>query len=98
MPGSAYERIMTRPTTDDVRAMLVGGERADVEFKTSLADGRRLVETIAAMATSGGGTILVGVRDDGRPVGVSVGRGEIERLVQQVLAQTDPRSTSTSTR
>ena len=87
----AQHGSMDRPDPDEIRSILVGGERADVEFKTSLADSRSIIETIAAMATIGGGTILVGVRDDGRIVGVNVGRGEIERLSQQILAQTDPK-------
>lgn len=43
------------------------------------------------MATIGGGAVLIGVRDDGRLIGLNVGRVEVERLVQQVLAQTDPK-------
>ena len=78
-------------TTGDLRSVLEGGERATVEFKTTLADTRRIIETLAAMATIGGGTLLVGVRDDGRPVGFNPGQGELERLVQQVMAATDPR-------
>ena len=67
------------------------GETATLELKTSLSDSRKIVETIAAMATIGGGDILVGVRPDGRPVGVRLGEGALERFVQRVQAQTDPR-------
>jgi ATP-dependent DNA helicase RecG len=76
---------------DGIRQLVAAGESESVEFKTSLADSRKLIETAAAMATRGGGTILVGVRNDGVPVGANVGEGEVERLVQQVLAATDPR-------
>src|SRR5262245_41493167 len=82
---------MGHPTAEELSALIAGGERADVEFKTGLADNRRIVETIPGMATIGGGTILVGVRDDGRTAGASFGRGEVERLVQQILAHTDPK-------
>lgn len=75
----------------DVRAQLAGGEGPAVEFKSSLADSRKLIETLAAMATIGGGAVLIGVRDDGTPIGATLGEGEHERLVQQVLANTDPR-------
>lgn len=78
-------------THDDLGAMLLAGESERVEFKTSLADTRRLVETVAAMATIGGGTILVGVRDDGRAVGVDLGDGSLEQLAQRILAATDPK-------
>lgn len=76
---------------DDVGSLLAGGEGEAVEFKTSLSDSRRIIETIAAMATRGGGVVLIGVRDDGSVVGAHLGPGEQERLVQQVLANTDPR-------
>jgi ATP-dependent DNA helicase RecG len=66
-------------------------ENAAVEFKTTLSDSRKIIETIAAMATIGGGTIWVGVRPDGTSVGCEVGEGELERLVQRILAATDPK-------
>jgi ATP-dependent DNA helicase RecG len=79
---------MTRTSADE---LLSAGESAELEFKATLSDSRRIIETIAAMATSGGGTMLVGVRDDGRVVGLDLGEGEVERLIQQVLAHTDPK-------
>lgn len=66
-------------------------ESAEVEFKTTLSDSRKIIETIAAMATIGGGTIWVGVRPDGTPVGCELGEGELERLVQRILTATDPK-------
>ncbi|MCP4591288.1 MAG: hypothetical protein GY842_11110 [bacterium] len=75
----------------DIRELLEQGESATVEFKTSLADNKKIVETIAAMATVGGGLVLVGVRDDGRVLGLRLGEGDQERLVQRVLAHTDPK-------
>lgn len=74
-----------------VDELLRAGEGEGVEFKTSLSDTRKIIETAAALATRGGGTILIGVRDDRSVVGVNLGAGEVERLVQQVLASTDPR-------
>lgn len=82
MPGPEPERAL---------ADLEGGETARVEFKTSLTDTRKIVETVAAMATIGGGTIYVGVRDSGAVCGLSLGRGSVEQLVQRVLTGTDPR-------
>lgn len=74
-----------------IESALRAGEAADREFKSTLADSRKLIETIAAMATIGGGVILVGVRDDGTVLGAELGEGEIERLVQRILTATDPR-------
>ena len=66
--------------------LIESGETASCEVQSTLADSRRLVETITAMATIGGGVILVGVRDDGTVIGAELGDGEIERLVQRILA------------
>ncbi len=75
----------------EVSDLLRRGESAALEFKSSLSDSRRIIETVAAMATIGGGVILVGVRPDGRPVGSELQDGDLERLVQRILAHTDPR-------
>ena len=74
-----------------VKELIAAGESASCEFKSTLADSRKLVETVAAMATIGGGVILIGVRDDGTVIGAEPGEGELERLIQRVLAGTDPR-------
>ncbi len=72
-------------------ASLLTGESERVEWKTSLADSKRIIETIAAMASGAGGAIVVGVRDQGQIVGADVARGHTERLIQQILAATDPK-------
>jgi len=76
---------------DDLARLLETGETAQVEFKRTLSDERRIIETIAAMATIGGGTILVGVADDGVVVGIDLGEGARERFIQRTLSQTDPK-------
>lgn len=78
-------------TPDDLPILLGDGESEHVEFKTSLADSKRILETVAAMATLGGGTIVVGVRDDGRVIGTDLGEGALEQLSQRILAGTDPK-------
>jgi CRP-like cAMP-binding protein len=59
----------------NARELIRKGESETVEFKKS-ADKQqhlKIVETIAAMANAKGGAILLGVEDDGRPVGVKKG-------------------------
>lgn len=78
-------------TTDDLPSILRHGESERIEFKTSLADSKRIIETIAAMATLGGGAILVGVREDGTVVGADLGEATLEQLTQRILGATDPK-------
>ncbi|MGM0577134.1 MAG: AlbA family DNA-binding domain-containing protein [Myxococcota bacterium] len=77
--------------SQDVREQLKQGESADLELERTLSDDGKIIETIAAMATIGGGTILVGVRDDGTPIGVELGEGARERFVQRAMAAIDPK-------
>ncbi len=76
---------------EEILQQIAAGEDTHTEFKTSLASWRKIVETVAGMATVGGGTILVGVRPDGTPCGVDLGEGSQEQLIQRVLDSTDPR-------
>ncbi len=77
--------------TANLNELIANGEQSNIEFKTTLSDRKRIVETVAAMASLGGGVVLVGVRPDGRIAGFVPGEGEIERLVQRTLAGTDPK-------
>ncbi|MFT5430030.1 MAG: ATP-dependent DNA helicase RecG [Myxococcota bacterium] len=76
---------------NELLQILEAGESASIEFKTSLSDWKKVVETIAAIATVGGGLILVGVRPDGSPVGIELSEGSVEQFIQRVLNNTDPR-------
>ena len=51
------------PDTATIDTLLKSGESQTVEFKTSF--GRETVETLVAFANAQGGTVLVGVADDG---------------------------------
>lgn len=66
---------------DYVRGLIQGGESDDLEFKASLRwDLRRecvnkglegvVLKTVAGFLNGSGGTLLIGVADDGRPIGL----------------------------
>ena len=65
-------------------------ETQSVEYKRSLSELREIVETIAAFATSTGGTVLIGVGPDGNKVGVQIGSGTLESLANDIKLNTDP--------
>lgn len=60
------------------------------EDKSSLAEWREVVESVAAFATSGGGQVRIGVGPDGRRTGVRLGRGTLEDLANKIKMNTDP--------
>ncbi|MCI5192050.1 MAG: winged helix-turn-helix transcriptional regulator [Candidatus Electrothrix sp. AU1_5] len=72
----------------DINIVLSNGESQTVEFKKSF--GRETVETLVAFANAQGGTVLVGVADDGIPCGVSVGKETFNDWLGQVKSGTSP--------
>lgn len=75
-----------------VEAALHEGESDKVEFKERIPkNASELSDVIAAFATVAGGTILVGVRDDGTVVGYSESKERLEGIARSV----DPVPTTT---
>jgi len=60
-----------------------------MEFKISLTEWRDIIETVSAFSNTKGGTIQVGVHDDGNIIGVDVGKNTIEKLANQIKQNTD---------
>ncbi len=65
-------------------------ESERTENKSSLAEWREVVESVAAFATSGGGQVRIGIGPDGRRIGVRLGRGTLEDLANKIKVNTDP--------
>lgn len=75
----------------DLRALIIEGERFEVEFKGEARkplDDRELVEAVVCLANGAGGTLLVGVEDDGRVTGALPRHGSYTdpRRVQAYVA------------
>lgn len=76
--------------SQNLAALMAGGEGQRVEFKRELPKERRLVRLLAGMANAGGGVVLFGVDDRGRVVGVPDPTA-LERDVRALAAaQLDP--------
>jgi len=58
-------------TKDKVLELIASGENSYVEFKLEKERNEDLLKTIAAFANLKGGFLLIGIADDGQPVGVS---------------------------
>lgn len=81
-----YERLSVGPASDkplepDLAAIIAGGEADGVEFKSTLRKNLHtgkpderiraaVVKTIAGFLNTHGGTLVIGVADDGNPVGI----------------------------
>ena len=65
-------------------------ETQSAENKRSLSELREIVETVAAFATSEGGTVRIGVDPQGNAVGIQIGGGTLEQLANSIKMNTDP--------
>ena len=63
---------MSEDRKERLDRLLRAGESETVEFKESLD--REALETVAAFANTSGGTLLIGVRDDGTVRGITLGK------------------------
>jgi ATP-dependent DNA helicase RecG len=66
-------------------------ESTTVEWKHSLSGTEAIVETAVAFANTEGGRIFIGVSPEGKVVGVQIGKGTLEKLVNQIAQHTDPK-------
>ncbi|MBM4086212.1 MAG: hypothetical protein FJ272_15620 [Planctomycetes bacterium] len=77
-------------TAEEIKALIAQGEGETLELKRSVAEMDKAVEAIAAFANTRGGTMLIGVHQDGRIDGVEVGQTTRERVANRITANTDP--------
>lgn len=61
-----------------------------VECKQSLAESKDIVKTIAAFSNTHGGSIYVGITDNGTVSGVDIGTNSVEKLANTIKQNTDP--------
>ncbi len=76
--------------------MLPSEESLTVEFKSELARPQsddEIVENIVALANTQGGTLYLGVEDDGTPTGVAKQHGNVNGLAAFVFNKTVPQQT-----
>jgi len=56
--------------SDHIRNLIAQGEGEELDFKFAINDSRKIARSIAAFANTKGGTLLIGVRDNGSIAGV----------------------------
>jgi len=75
----------------NLKKIISQGESETVEFKKSPSESKEIIKTISAFANTKGGTIFTGVSNSGNALGVEIGNDTIERLVNQITQNTDPK-------
>jgi ATP-dependent DNA helicase RecG len=70
--------------------LISGGENERLEFKESLRLKEEKCQAVSAFSNASGGSILIGVSDDGKVIGVDIGRNTLEELANYIKRNTDP--------
>jgi ATP-dependent DNA helicase RecG len=72
----------------NLERLIQSGESQTLEFKSSFY--RESIETLVAFANAQGGTVLVGVTDNGAVTGVSIGKESLNEWIGQIKSSTSP--------
>ncbi len=77
---------VSKLTPGDLKGLIQTGESSFLEFKHSVASPEKIAREIAAFANTKGGTILIGVEDNGEMIGVE-GYHEEEFWLNQAASE-----------
>ncbi|NQE46751.1 hypothetical protein C5S31_12090 [ANME-1 cluster archaeon GoMg2] len=75
---------------NDIETLIKKGESQYIEFKDSLGLRKGTGETASAFSNTKGGTILIGISDSGKAIGIDVGKRTLEDLANYLKMNTDP--------
>lgn len=78
-------------TADELRALIAQGESETLEFKRSTAELTKAIRTVAALANTRGGHVIIGVAPDGRIIGMDIGQGTMDKVANEITGNTDPK-------
>jgi ATP-dependent DNA helicase RecG len=71
-----------------LKSLISKGETGVLEFKRNF--GQEVIVSISAFANTRGGSVLVGVDDDGGITGVNIAEETIQNWVNEIKQKTDP--------
>jgi len=74
----------------EIVKLLKEGESERVEFKPSLSQTDKIMESVSAFSNTKGGIVIIGVSDKGEVLGVDIGKKTIESLANRIKQSTDP--------
>ena len=74
-----------------IKESIKKGESETVEFKPSLSQMNKIMESISAFSNTKGGIVIIGVSDKSEVLGVDIGKKTIESLANKIKQSTDPK-------
>jgi ATP-dependent DNA helicase RecG len=75
-------------TPTELKKLIRKGESNSLEFKSHFSN--EAIETIAAFSNTRGGTLLVGVSDDGNIPGLNLNKESVQQWVNEIKNKTTP--------
>jgi len=76
-----FDRRRQQPASDYIKITQLG-ESQFVEFKRAAVEAKHLAEDLVALANADGGTVLIGVEDDGSISGIESYRDNVDELLR----------------
>ena len=75
-------------TLASIKSIIAGGEGHNAEFKTSFS--QDVIISLNDFANAEGGTVLVGVDNDGRATGVALSSESVASWINEIKSKTEP--------
>jgi ATP-dependent DNA helicase RecG len=75
-------------TSETIKSIIANGEGHNAEFKTSFS--QDVIISLNAFANSEGGTVLVGVDNEGRITGVTLNNESVASWINEIRSKTEP--------
>ncbi len=76
--------------TPNLHDLIAQGEGSRLEFKRTISTSARIARTLCAFSNTGGGTLLIGVNDDGKICGVDSEIREMRKIEQATDLMVEP--------
>ncbi|MBU1752514.1 helix-turn-helix domain-containing protein [bacterium] len=79
-------------TKEQLHKLITQGEGQQLEFKESIAELDRVIQSLAAFANTNpdGGYVLIGVSDKGKIKEVIIGKDTVKQIADKISTHTDP--------
>jgi len=77
--------------TQNIKNLINKEESENLEFKSSLSELKKIIQTISAFANKSGGKIIIGISDNKKILGNQIGRATMEDLANRIKENTDPK-------
>ena len=73
-----------------IKELIKKGESEKVEFKPSLSQTDKIMESISAFSNTKGGIVIIGVSDKSEVFGVDIGKKTLESLAKRLFGYEPP--------